>query len=193
MNVKKTSLNKRELILVDNYFDLKTIKKQYNEYRKKPYYRAQKSHPKDKFPTLAMKPEPEEFVKSDIYKMAKKLVKKFFPKENLRLGIAYVNFVCYGDVTQPHQDCVDSDRDVTVLYYLNPKWHHEWGGEAMFYDADGQFNYCVSAQPGRAIVFRGSIWHKVNTPSRISPENRLAIAFKFVEDGSLPEEDFEYE
>lgn len=65
-------------------------------------------------------------------------------------------------------------RSKTLLYHVNDKWDSEWGGETMFSNDDGDCEYCVEYNPGRIVIFDGTIAHK---PGVISPR---AEEFRFM-------------
>lgn len=77
----------------------------------------------------------------------------------------------FGDSCRRHQDVWCSDC-VTFLYYANPRWSGEWGGETTFYDAEGLAVTCVSPRPGRLVLFNAALFHRGGVPNRDSPAFR---------------------
>lgn len=52
-----------------------------------------------------------------------------------------------------HKDCEDHENDITVLFYLNPKWNKKWGGETII------DNKKIEYKPNRAVIFDSKILH----------------------------------
>jgi SM-20-related protein len=90
----------------------------------------------------------------------------------------YVNSTVYGDMYYPHRDFAENEPHITVLYYANPKWNADWGGETILYDDDGDAQLAVTPRPGRILAFRGAILHRGGVPTRICFEERLTVAYK---------------
>lgn len=102
---------------------------------------------------------------------------RLFPDVGAELYRAYCNSTRYGDVAFAH---ADSDRpSLTLLYYANPVWREEWGGETLFYDGRGEPIVAVAPRPGRLVVFRGEMLHRGGVPSRTCYEPRLSVAVKY--------------
>lgn len=82
-------------------------------------------------------------------------------------------------------------RDETVLlYYVNPEWREEWGGETLFMDDDvKEIEFASMYTPGRIIVFDGQIPHTIRPPSIVAPTYRFSLSIFF--SGSLPEKAIE--
>lgn len=99
---------------------------------------------------------------------------------NARLGKLrlYVNCAVYGDVYYPHRDCDADKENITVLYYANPQWNADWGGETLFYGDNGEAEVAVSPRPGRMVAFPGALLHCGGVPTRICYEERLTVAYK---------------
>jgi SM-20-related protein len=63
-----------------------------------------------------------------------------------RLMIALTDFECHlarygaGDYYQKHKDAFrnDDSRLITSVFYLNPDWHDDDGGELLMYDESGK-------------------------------------------------------
>lgn len=90
----------------------------------------------------------------------------------------YVNCTVYGDMYYPHRDCRPDQNVITVLYYANPEWKADWGGETIFYNDEEEAEVVISPRGGRIVAFHGAILHRGGVPSRICYEERLTVAYK---------------
>lgn len=121
-------------------------------------------------------------LKSEIYWRMQEIVDALFPLENFKPNRVYCNSCHYGDIYFTHRDYAANDRKhVSVIYYANAEWPHEWQGETMFYDHqdDTDALIAVTPRPGRIAVFRGSIPHRSAAPSRLCLGPRYTWVFKF--------------
>ena len=59
-----------------------------------------------------------------------------------------------------HPDLEESQGAKTFLYYCNPRWDPEWGGETIFCDSSGDADLAVTCKPNRVVVFDSFIAHK---------------------------------
>jgi len=119
------------------------------------------------------------FQQKQVFQAVLPLLDAHFPGEPLKLDRAYVNQNVFGDISFVHKDSARSS-DVTAIYFAHEKWDTDWGGETMFFDRRGDASYAVSATPGRLVLFRGAIQHKIGVPTRQCTRARFTIAFKFV-------------
>ena len=95
---------------------------------------------------------------------------------------AYVNVLKDGDMPGVHVDSPYFVEDSqTVLLYLNPEWHPNWGGETIFYDHNLDAKYIVSPKPGRVVIFDGRIPHSGRPPTPRYKSNRYIMAFKYMD------------
>ncbi len=92
---------------------------------------------------------------------------------------AYTNVAAFGDMLFTHTDCQPGQHELTALWYLCDRWELEWGGETVFFDAQGEIAAAVRPQPGRLVVFDGAILHAGRPPSRICYVPRYTFAIKF--------------
>ena len=81
----------------------------------------------------------------------------------------------FTDSCRLHQD-VGCDDCVTFLYYGNPRWSGEWGGETTFYDDEGSAVTCVSPRPGRLVLFNASLFHRGGVPNKECPVFRYVAS-----------------
>lgn len=88
------------------------------------------------------------------------------------------NQMRFGAYTFGHQDA-ESDRVLSALYFVNTNWHHDWGGELVFFGHDGDAVSCVSSRPGRLVVFPASTLHRATPPTRACLDTRITISARF--------------
>lgn len=95
---------------------------------------------------------------------------------------AYINVMRFGNSPAIHCDApYHVDKQKTVLVYMNPVWHPEWGGETVFFDDTLDAKYIVQPRPGRVVIFDGRIPHTAKTPSLKFLYNRFILAFKYMD------------
>lgn len=100
------------------------------------------------------------------------------PAHRYRVYRSYVNVAHFGDMLFTHTDCLPDAHELTLLWYVCPRWDHEWGGETMFYDSANDARAAVTPKPGRLAVFDGAILHAGRPPSRICNVPRYTLALK---------------
>jgi len=78
-----------------------------------------------------------------------------------------------------HTGCPHGEEGwYTVLGYLNPKWHVDWGGETVFYNtARTDIVYAVVPRPGRIAFFDASFDHWGRAPTRNTRDLRVTMVF----------------
>lgn len=75
----------------------------------------------------------------------------------------------------------EGDPYLTILIYTtrhNGHWEPMWGGETMFYDQAGEVVAAVRPQPGRVVMFDGTIVHRAGSLSRYCKVQREILTFK---------------
>lgn len=90
----------------------------------------------------------------------------------------YANAHTYGAEGYCHTDNLDDENYFSTIFYAHSEWEKKWGGELLFYDAEGDIIRAVPAKPGRVVSFPGSIIHKVASPSRTCANLRVSYVFK---------------
>ena len=75
-----------------------------------------------------------------------------------------------------HKDSFD-ENEVTILYYTAKEWKKEWGGyTVMFNDMhSNDIMHTAVPEPGKATIFRGSIWHSGTPVSHFSDYPRFML------------------
>ena len=95
-----------------------------------------------------------------------------FPLERV-----YVTTALFGDYQHVHRD-----GDVwTAVFFVNPVWHTDWGGELLLYhDENASISTAVAPRSGRLVMFDGMLSHRAGVPSKYCPVARLALVIKFL-------------
>lgn len=85
--------------------------------------------------------------------------------------------------TEPHW-CHTHENQTVLLYYANPYWQEEHGGETLFMSEDlEEIEFASIYKPGRVIVFDGEIPHTIRPQSILAPTFRFSVSLFF--QGSL--------
>ena len=103
------------------------------------------------------------------------LQQNHFP--NTILQRCYTNSHTYGVEGYPHADSSRSGER-TLVIYLNPEWRREWGGETMIYD-DQTVVHAELPCFNRGLVFDSELFHCARGVTRICPQQRITLMFKF--------------
>jgi len=109
---------------------------------------------------------------SDVWKY---LQSTYFP--NTVLLRCYANAHTYGIEGYPHTDSKRS-HDMTIVLYLNKTWKREWAGETVIFDED-TIQHAEMPKYNSALIFNGNKFHVARGVTRICPEQRLTLMFKF--------------
>jgi hypothetical protein len=91
----------------------------------------------------------------------------------------YVNAHTFGVEGYPHVDSTRAD-DKTMVMYMNKDWRREWGGETIVYDGN-RIAHAELPAYNRGIVFYGNQTHQARAVTRICPDARMTLMFKFNE------------
>lgn len=89
----------------------------------------------------------------------------------------YVNGHTFGTEGYPHIDSYRPD-DKTVIVYINKTWRRDWGGETIIYDGNNIL-HAELPKGNKLLIFPGNLFHKASSVSRICPELRITLMFKF--------------
>lgn len=181
---RKLLVDERELFVFDNLIPRRDQRELAESLTTLPYARCQvdtletqKIFPDYRYFSVTV--DKKGFQKKQLFQAVVPLLAKHFPNERLKLDRAYVNQNVFGDISFVHTDS-RRDPDVTAVYFAHERWHIDWGGETMFFDRNDDASFAVSPKPGRLILFRGNIKHKVGVPTRQCMAARFTIAFKFL-------------
>jgi Rps23 Pro-64 3,4-dihydroxylase Tpa1-like proline 4-hydroxylase len=90
----------------------------------------------------------------------------------------YANGQTHGQPGSVHKD--DEDPNCwTFIFYANPNWNVEWGGETVFLTESGMM--AVTPEPNAGVFFQSNIPHFGRDPSRHYDGLRVTVAFKLKE------------
>jgi len=120
----------------------------------------------------------ENLPRSILWQATEKAVVSQRPNERFLPYRCYTNFASFGDVLLTHVDALPNTREMTALWFLCESWDTDWGGETLFYDADGDAQLAVSPKPARLLLFDGAIRHAGKPPNRNCPVGRYTFAIK---------------
>lgn len=90
----------------------------------------------------------------------------------------YTNYASFGDTLLTHVDAQPELDELTALWFLCESWDREWGGETLFYTAEGDAQIAVTPKPARLVLFDGRIRHAGKPPNRNCPIGRYTFAIK---------------
>jgi hypothetical protein len=95
-------------------------------------------------------------------------------KDQYNLVELFANGQPYGCPAQFHTD----NSDESFVFYANEIWDPQWNGLTIFRKENGEME-SVFPYPNSGIHFDSKIPHFGQEPSRMSPEMRVTIAFKY--------------
>ncbi len=102
-------------------------------------------------------------------------INKIYEKDekikNMKLFRVYLNYFSPNDNPLFH---IDGQHLVTCLYYLNPEYDLDEGGETQFI-LDDEIKG-IRSKPGRLVIFDGSLKHRATS---FKSHPRLTLAIKF--------------
>jgi len=73
---------------------------------------------------------------------------------------------------------VEGDGYMTFCYFPNREWKDEWGGELVFYDAEGDVIASILPKPNTCVVFDSNIPHQGFGPNAGCDVLRKFISYK---------------
>jgi SM-20-related protein len=177
-SVTRKLVGAREVYLCDRLFNEATVYRVADLLKTLRYCRVERSRT-DTDVSGGSAEVPEHIAKSEpLFGQMKAFAEETFATPGLRPQRLYVNSTVYGDMYYPHRDSGEDEPHITVLYYANPKWSTDWGGETILYGDDGDAQMAVTPRPGRILAFRGAILHRGGVPTRTCFEERLTVAYK---------------
>jgi SM-20-related protein len=177
--VKDKLISGRELFVCDGAMNQELILHTMQRLQQLHYTRSEASRSGTEVSGSAAE-VPERMIENEtLFEIIRNVKEKFFPGEPCVRQRVYVNYSVFGDMYYPHRDARPTEKNVTVLYYANPVWNKDWGGETVFFNDDEDAEIAVLPRPGRILAFRGAILHRGGVPLRICYKERLALAYKF--------------
>lgn len=178
--VRRCLISGRELFLCDGFIEPALVARIFGVVKSLHYQRKEKS--RLDVPASAASADIADAVLGvdPFFLRLRQLAERMFPGEVLRDQRAYVNSSIYGDAYFTHRDCSAHRHHVTALYYANPDWQTDWGGETIFYDDNYEPQLVVTPRAGRVVISRGAILHRGTVPTRVCFEERHTIAYKLL-------------
>ena len=71
-------------------------------------------------------------------------------------------------------------KQKVFLYYVNPTWENDWGGETIFYEQDKKSVLFTSLyMPNRLVCFDGEIPHTIKAQNYLGPSYRFTMSIFF--------------
>ena len=176
--IRKLLIAGREIFILDNVIEEMMVDQVGALVRTLHYVRKEKSRPG--VPGLAPVADiPQERIAIDPFLCSlRQAVERLFPNEEFSDQRAYVNCSVYGDSYYLHRDCHPHEQHVTALYYANPEWQPDWGGETIYYNDEEDAELAISPRRGRLVVARGAVLHRGSVPARNCYEERYTLAYK---------------
>jgi hypothetical protein len=107
--------------------------------------------------------------------------------DRMKLDLTLINVYAIGTTTDrvgfSHVDWTPALEHWTALYYVNPIWKSNWGGETVFYTDDKETDIlkAVMPKPGRFVVFNAAIPHRSSPPTSVFRGLRTSISFKLIQ------------
>ena len=103
--------------------------------------------------------------------------------KNFKILHMYVNLGIPTDYNEIHTDVggsiLPTNQFMTLLYYANPEWNLNWGGETVFYsEALDTVEFISFFVPGRIVIFDQAIPHSARTQSISANKYRFTLACK---------------
>lgn len=119
----------------------------------------------------------EEFGSLELHTIVNDIAEKY-DLGDLEIIRSYINVYNMSTYLSCHTDDQEEDS-ITFLYYANPTWEVDWGGETVFYDSHKQeIVKSVLPKPGRIVFFNSTIPH-ASRPSTINAlQQKFTIAIK---------------
>lgn len=120
----------------------------------------------------------ENLARTSLWSATEQAVLAVRPGVPYRAYRVYTNYASFGDTLLTHVDAQPDQNELTALWFLCETWDREWGGETLFYDANGDAQIAVSPKPGRLVLFDGAVRHAGKPPNRNCPIGRYTFAIK---------------
>jgi hypothetical protein len=175
--IKKSAIENGEMFVIDN-FPTESDKVEFwyaAQNSKYEYGQRSDSYDGRSQRRLSSHFNPDDFVRTNFWKQLEGIV-----EHPLGLVEAYVNISESHTLTFPH--CDNKLNEMSVLLYLNNEWHRSWGGYTVFFDGmtGNKIKKTVVPEPGKVVIFNGSIFHMALPPTHVAPFPRFVLALKTV-------------
>ncbi len=129
--------------------------------------------------------ETEELGVYNLWKIIRKHLDEQFKNMTLDIADCYVTGYTHGMTSLPS---VSPNSVWTILYYVNPLWEIEWGGQTVFYkgtdntgtklkDEEPDVIKSIYPKPGRFVFFNGAIPYAETPPNNLFPGLKTTLKF----------------
>ncbi len=177
--VGRVAVSGRDLFICDNLVDPAMVAGIGAAVQGQHYIRKEKSRPGVPGLPSVSDIDPALLTKDAFFLRLRAIAEKMFSGEALQDLRAYANCAAYGDDYHAQRDSPEDSKNVTILYYANPTWERDWGGETIFYNDDNDAAMAVSPRPGRVVACRGAILRRVTGPTRSCYQECFTIVYQF--------------
>jgi hypothetical protein len=174
---RRHSSANRSIFVLDGIFDATAIASIFRWFRQRPFHH----HDADREDTMAFRhwitlfsPATDQVMSIPVLGRMAEAAQICFRIPQLSPTRAHGYCVPYGDVHFSHKD-FGENAGVSVVYFADPEWREDWGGEMLFHGPSGEPEIAVRPRPGRMVVFRGDIPHRGGTPTRIAPPRHTLV------------------
>jgi Rps23 Pro-64 3,4-dihydroxylase Tpa1-like proline 4-hydroxylase len=184
-SIRRTTVEGFDLAVFDGFVPLADIQKVTSRLSHSPFTRSERaSDLTADYRHFAYETPLETLNSLSMWSATKRALEIMRPGKTFKPYRAYINFASFGDMLFTHFDCQPSHVDYfTALWYLCDTWDVEWGGETMFFDAQGDAQAAVTPKPGRLCIFDGRIRHAGRPPNRVCYAPRYTFAIKLAPEG----------
>lgn len=171
MNIVVFTLLLGKLKIMINYIDNFFVKEKFYDIIRycfrAPYFYGERDTAES--PAIGLASEIE---KSDISDMISNKIKSSIPEvSNLSLYRMYINCFAPGEMPYFH---IDGESGITCIYYVNPEYDMDNGGETQFIFDNQSVN--ILPIPNRMCYFDANISHRATSFRR---NHRFTIAIKY--------------
>ncbi|HVY85549.1 MAG TPA: 2OG-Fe(II) oxygenase [Caulobacterales bacterium] len=179
MKVQRKSVDGRDVAVFDDLMALEEAKSYFNALTQASFTRTEVAKRElGEFRHWVCETPLENLPRLSLWPLTQQAVAHVRPSESYQPYRAYTNHASFGDMLFTHFDALPGARELTALWYLCDLWDVEWGGETLFFDAEGDAQAVVSPKPGRLVLFDGAIRHVGRAPNRICTTPRYTFAIK---------------
>ena len=71
-----------------------------------------------------------------------------------------------------------SDQNISFLYYDQPMWNKDWGGQLHFYNGKKELVESIDYVPNRLVFFDGRTFHSADAPVNCNYEIRTSLVVR---------------
>jgi hypothetical protein len=97
-------------------------------------------------------------------------------KKNFDLNTVRANGQCRSQCGYFHRD-YERSNVYTLVYFVNPIWDVNWGGNLVFFDESTQNIHNEPFEPNKAVLFPSNTLHYGSEPTNLCLDVRVTVAF----------------